>query len=90
MNRPLSVRLLAVVCVLLCAAACGGRSPRQEMDLSLRARVDNMNKLAFVNRYRDPLCAIEEGYAALALLNDSLPDYHDGRLRAYNNLAFDY
>lgn len=90
MNRPLSVRLLAVLCVLLCVAACGGRSPRQEMDLSLRARVDNMNKLAFVNRYRDPLCAIEEGYAALALLNDSLPDYHDGRLRAYNNLAFDY
>lgn len=67
---------------------CGERAPKG--DMLLRAKVDSYNKAAFVNRYRDPLCAISEAYDALELLRDSMPLYHDGRLRAYNNLAYDY
>ena len=77
-------------------AFLGGCRPNQHtqrpsgVDLALRAHVDNYNKAAFLNRYDDPSCAIHEAYCALELLHDSLPNYYDGLLRAYNNLAFGY
>ncbi len=72
----------------LLLAACGGQhSPKHSM---LRARVDGLNKEAFVNRYRDIPYALDCAYDALALVQDSLPDYADGRLRAYNNLAYGF
>ena len=75
--------LLSLLLVLLYGCREGHR-PGQ-LDLGLRAHVDNYNKAAFINRYDDPSCAIHEAQCALALLHDSLPTYHDGRLRAYNN-----
>lgn len=87
MRRVLSCLLLALL-----AAGCGQETggSRRAGELALRARVDKMNKSAFMDRYRDSRHAIEEAYAALTLLNDSLPQYADGRLRAFNNLAFNY
>lgn len=52
--------------------------------------VDSHNKASFMNRYQDPRHSIDEACAALDVVRDSLPDYHDGRLRAFNNLAFGY
>ncbi len=75
-----------------CRQGCDERESQHpvEVDLSTRAHVDNFNKTAFLNRYDDPSCAIFEAYNALELLHDSIPQYHDGLLRAYNNLAFGY
>ena len=58
--------------------------------MRLRGQVDSHNKSSFVLRYQDPYRAIAEARTALALTYDSLPSYQDGRLRAYNNLAFGY
>lgn len=76
-----------VVAVL---AGCRPEGRSKSMDLRLRGQVDAHNKAAFVNRYQDPSCSICEAREALKLMRDSLPNYADGRLRAYNNLAFGY
>ena len=55
-----------------------------------RSRADGLNREAFVNRYRDPLLCIDLSRQALSFIDDSLPEYVDGRLRAYNNIAFAY
>ena len=49
-----------------------------------------MNKEAFVNRYKDPGLCIAYAQQAIDYVNDSLPEYVDGALRAYNNMAFAY
>lgn len=56
----------------------------------LRSRVDGLNKEAFVNRYRDPDSCIVLSKCALQYIDDSLPGYVDGRLRAWNTMAFTY
>lgn len=70
-------------------SACSREFDTSE-DMLTRARIDGLNKEAFLERYRDPECALDHGYDALDLINDSLPLYDDGRLRAWNSLAFDY
>ena len=73
--------------MLLLLTACGEGPqvpPRQ------RARVDGLNKEAFVNRFRDPDSCLALSQQALAYVHDSLPDYLDGELRARNNMAFAY
>lgn len=55
-----------------------------------RARVDGLNKDAFINRYRDPERCIDYSQQALNYIHDSLPGYADGELRALNNMAFAY
>lgn len=55
-----------------------------------RARADGLNKEAFINRYRDPDTCLALSEEALRYIRDSLPDYVDGELRAYNNMAFAY
>ncbi len=81
----------ALTLALLISVLCGCRSQHpRDINLRLRATVDSYNKISFVNRYNDPSCAIHEAYDALDFLRDSLPQYTDGRLRAYNNLAFEY
>lgn len=78
--------ILSVLLLLL--AACS-KTP-SGVDLAMRARIDGYNKTSFLSRYKDPSSSIHEAYAALNLCNDSLPNYHDGQLRAFNNLAFGY
>ena len=79
--------VLVFISLFLLLASCrnNGNAP---LDPSLRASIDNLNKEAFVNRYRDINYSLDCGWQALALVGDSLPDYHDGRLRACNNLAY--
>ncbi len=55
-----------------------------------RAHVDRMNKEAFMYRYREPDSCIALSQQALRYVADSLPEYVDGELRAYNNMAFAY
>lgn len=49
-----------------------------------------MNNEAFGTRYDAPDSTIKLSREALHLINDSMQDYHDGRLRAWNNLAKAY
>lgn len=84
-------RHISLVAVLLTlAAGCNSQHPDGQVDLRLRARIDGLNKGAFINRFDDPRLTIACSYRAVELLRDSLPDYHDGLMRAYNNLAFGY
>lgn len=68
--------------------ACGGNPAAT--DPVLRGRVDGLNRDSFLNRYRDIHHSIACARAAIDCVRDSLPDYDDGRLRAYNNLAYGY
>ena len=79
---------IMVIATTLLLAACRQTNPAEQIDLRLRGLVDSHNKASFINRYQDPCLAINEAHAALDLVRDSLPHYHDGRLRALNNLAF--
>lgn len=79
--------LIAMSITMLC---CQSKSESDGIDLALRAKVDRFNKDAFLNRYHNPDCAIQEAYDALELMHDSLPNYYDGLMRSYNNLAFNY
>lgn len=76
--------------LLLIVQSCQQERTDKSMPPRLRAQIDRHNKESFVNRYTAPGQAIEEAYKALDLLRDSLPSYHDGILRSFNNLAFDY
>ena len=80
---------MAVIAILL-PTGCGRQRVSDRLDLRLRGMVDSHNKASFMNRYQDPRHSIDEACAALDVVRDSLPDYHDGRLRAFNNLAFGY
>lgn len=80
---------MAVIAILL-PMGCGRQRVSDRLDLRLRGLVDSHNKASFMNRYQDPRHSIDEACAALDVVRDSLPDYHDGRLRAFNNLAFGY
>ncbi|MBQ8704336.1 MAG: DUF5112 domain-containing protein [Bacteroidales bacterium] len=73
--------------VALLLVACRQPAP---VDPLKRARADGLNKEAFVNRYRQPDSCLAYSQAALRFIDDSLPDYVDGQLRAYNNMAFAY
>ncbi len=81
---------IALTLLLACAAALSGcgTDGRSTLDLRLRAKADSLNKAAFMQRYNDPHASIEASVGALRLIGDSLPQYVDGRLRAFNNLAF--
>ena len=77
--------LLTVAFTML--TACGdveGPNPLR------RSRADGLNKEAFMNRYRNPQRCLQMADSALRFIRDSLPQYVDGELRAYNNKAFAY
>lgn len=90
MTRCKTLYCALIISMFAMIVACHRADGRHTMDLAQRAKVDRYNKEAFLNRYHDPSCAIAEAYDALDLMRDSLPTYYDGRLRAYNNLAFNY
>lgn len=81
--------MMLAMCIAV-AAGCGNDHPDGRVDLRLRARIDRLNKGAFMNRFDDPRLSIDCAYRAVDLVRDSLPDYHDGLMRAYNSLAFGY
>lgn len=67
-----------------------GCGKEQGVDPLRRSRADGLNKEAFMNRYRDPQRSLQMADSALRYIRDSLPQYVDGELRAYNNKAFSY
>ena len=80
----------SVYSVMLLLLAVWGCGKEQGVDPLRRSRVDGLNKEAFVNRYRDPQRCLAYSDSALRYVQDSLPDYIDGQLRARNNMAFAY
>lgn len=74
------------LCLLLTGCFKGGT----DINLQRRVHVDGLNREAFLNRYDNPDTTIECSLAALQYIADSMPDYHDGKLRAWNNLARAY
>ena len=84
-TRKLLKWCLAVL-LLVITAACG-RQP-ENGDLLLRSRIDGYNKDAFLCRYRDPMRGLALADSALTLINDSMPKYKEGYLRACNNKAY--
>ena len=78
---------IALAAAVLLAVGCRREAP---LDPLKRSQVDGLNKEAFVNRYREPDSCIALSERALQLIEDSLPDYVDGCLRALNNMAFAY
>lgn len=90
-NMARNGRIAALIAaIMMLAAGCRPGHGGGGVDLRLRGRIDSYNKQAFMNRYQNPPLAIGCAHKALRLLRDSLPAYHDGALRAYNNLAFGY
>ena len=87
-------RILHFICLLMLALAllsgCQSQCRPKGMDLKLRGHIDNFNKVSFMNRYQDPQQSIVVARSALNMVYDSMPDYVDGKLRAYNNMAFGF
>ena len=82
------IPLLFIVLTLL--SGCRPQPRPDGIDLRLRGHIDNYNKTAFMSRYQDPCQSIKAAHSALALIHDSMPDYVDGKLRAYNNMAYGF
>jgi len=74
----------------LCLLLAGCRQRDADLDLQRRVHVDGLNREAFLNRYDNPDTTIVCSLEALRYISDSMSDYHDGRLRAWNNLARAY
>ena len=84
-----NVKYILFLAVLL-LFGCRQEPSEVPIDPLKRAKVDGLNKDAFLNRYKDPDLCLEKAGVALAYIHDSLPDYIDGELRALNNIAFAY
>ena len=82
-----SVRTILIVVAVAVLTGCQRPAP---VDPLRRSVVDGLNKEAFLNRYRDPDSCLFLSKKSLQYIADSLPDYVDGQLRAYNNMAFAY
>lgn len=76
--------------VLLLLVSCERGSHGGDVDALQRSRVDALNKASFSQRYNDCVASGRYARRALSYINDSLPWYDDGRLRAWNNLATAY
>lgn len=87
-HAPLFFTPLALTMLLL--FGCRQQASDKGLDLRIRGHVDSYNKTSFMNRYQNPLKSILKAHDALDLVRDSLPNYIDGKLRAYNNMAFGY
>ena len=85
MKRNRIVRICAATVIAVLLSACDKTGP--QLDGLHRSRVDAMNKVAFQSRFRDTDMSEYMARKALAYIDDSLPQYDDGRLRAWNNLA---
>ncbi len=83
----LKLGILALAALL---SVVGCTQKEAEVDALLRSKVDALNRASFKSRYA--AASLSERYAqrALAYVNDSLPGYDDGRLRAWNNIATSY
>ena len=79
-----NVKYILFVAVLLLF----GCKQEVKIDPLKRSKVDGLNKDAFIHRYKDPKLCLDYAEKALVYVQDSLPEYVDGELRALNNMAF--
>lgn len=77
--------LLLISVLLLALFSCTHH--QEKIDSLHRSKVDALNKLSFQNRLRDASLCEKYARQALVYINDSLPQYEDGKLRAWNNIA---
>ena len=85
----LQIKLYVIVALSLLAVGCGQK--RQDtVDALMRSKVDALNKASFKTRFDDAQSSERYARRALEYVSDSLPDYADGRLRAWNNIATAY
>lgn len=84
-NLRLVVLLLLAVVAVFTASSC--KKEFNKEDARKRAVVDGLNKTSFITRIRDGNASIANAHSALRFINDSMPKYDNGRLRAWNNLA---
>ena len=86
MKLSKGVFVFVVLIVVLAFDSC--RHKQQSLDAEKIAYVDGLNKVSFLNRYKDPALGVKMADSALAYIADSLPGYSDGLMRAMNNKAF--
>ena len=79
-----NVKYILFVAVLLLF----GCKQEVKIDPLKLSKVDGLNKDAFIHRYKDPKLCLDYAEKALVYVQDSLPEYVDGELRALNNMAF--
>lgn len=86
MKLSKGVFVFVVLIVVLAFDSC--RHKQQSLDAEKIAYVDGLNKVSFLNRYKDPALGVKMADSALVYIADSLPGYTDGLMRAMNNKAF--
>lgn len=82
------ILLYTTVILMLFSAGCGRR--QEGVDALRRSKADALNKASFALRYNDSHRSELYARKALAYIDDSLKEYADGRLRAWNNIAVAY
>lgn len=87
MNKQYRHLLITFLAALTLLAACHS-SP--EVDALKRSKVDAMNKVSFQHRFSDAAKSEQFARKALSYIHDSLLEYNDGKLRAWNNLAVSF
>lgn len=90
MNRTIHILRHHILLLLVALLATSCHHSNQTINLDQRAHVDRLNKEAFLNRFDSPQTTISASHEALRYISDSLPSYHNGRLRAWNNIAKAY
>ena len=88
-KRLATITALTTVCLVLTTAGCSKRG-EHGIDALHRSRADALTKAAFKNRMHDAEKSIYYSQKALRYIDDSLPAYNDGRLRALNTMATAY
>lgn len=85
------MKQLCCIITLVLVTMLSGCTPQQKpVDALFRSKVDALNKASFKNRFLDARRSELYARRALAYVNDSLPGYADGKLRAWNNIATSY
>mgnify|MGYP002622095607 FL=1 len=82
------IRHIPLILVCLALVSCAREAENVAVHTSLT--VDSLNNEAFTNRYDAPDITISLSKKALRMIDDSIPGYDDGRLRAWNNIAKAY
>ena len=89
-KKHINYLLIAAFSLALALCATSYVDNREDVDALMRSKVDALNKASFKHRYSDAKWSETYARKALRYIEDSLPNYYDGRLRAWNNIATSY
>ena len=79
-------RTVLILTVALCAMCACNSVPEKKSGVA--ALIDSLNAQAFDLRYKNIPLAKARAARALKLIEERMPDYHDARAQAWNNLAY--